>query len=166
MENTTKEEPIIWKGSPSQIMYLHIHLLNVAIIVLLAFLTDYLMTLSLYIKLGHIAAIQFTFIGISIYLFLKLYFVEYTLYESKIGFQRGIFNLKYDETELYRIKDYSLRSPFFLRLFSLSNLRMESSDRIYPNIELKAIKKGKWLFREIESRVEEQRRIKGVREFD
>ncbi len=161
-----EKEKKIWQGSPSQINNLHIHLLN---LVLLYGFNRYMYIINDLLKIEKFNItlwLTIILIIISTYKIIETYCITYTLYDHKIGFKRGIFNVKYDETELYRIKDYSIREPLFLRIFGLSNFKMESSDKYFPTIEFKAISKGYWLKDEIRKRVEKDRRNKGVREID
>lgn len=162
----TKESKIIWKGKPSQILYLHKHIFLLAIIVLINYFSDILNTLVQFSVYKYIFTLTIIILARMSYFVLKLYCTKYIIYESKIGIKRGILNLKYDETELYRIKDYSLNAPFLLRIFKLSNLLMVSSDRIFPVILFKAIPDGMKLFREIEKKVEKERKEKRVYEID
>jgi hypothetical protein len=52
-----------------------------------------------------------------------------------------------------------------MRLFNIMNLQLITSDKTDPILNLKGIPKSD-VFQLIRENVEEQRRIKGVREFD
>ena len=59
-----------------------------------------------------------------------------------------------------------LEQPFFLRLFGLGNIVMQTSDRSHPSVRLRAIRDGEQLYERIRAAVEESRARKGVRELD
>jgi uncharacterized membrane protein YdbT with pleckstrin-like domain len=161
-----EKQKLIWSGSPSQIKYLHIHIFNFLIIFGLNYYAKEIIEFIGYYQVNYILILTLLIVLYSTILIIELICIKYSVYEHRIGFKRGIMNLKYDETELYRIKDYSISAPFFLRIFGLSNLKMDSSDKTHSIIKFDAIKNGRWLLREIEIRVEQDRRNKGVREID
>lgn len=92
-----------------------------------------------------------------------------TLYEvtnERITVKSGVFNLVTDECELYRIRDYSLYQPFFLRIFGVSTIVLETSDRTNPIVILEGVADGKALLSQIRNLVEDCRKNKGVRDLD
>jgi len=68
--------------------------------------------------------------------------------------------------ELYRIRDIQLQEPFLLRLFSLGNIVLHTSDRSHPRITIRAIENADQLREKIRIHVEECRVKKNVREVD
>jgi len=78
----------------------------------------------------------------------------------------GVLNKHVDELELYRVKDYKLVQPFFLRILSLSNIVLETSDRSNPTITIRAIPDGNDVREQIRKLVEDLRQLRGVREVD
>lgn len=101
-----------------------------------------------------------------VYKILKLRTTVFTITDEQILFRHGILNVKREYMEIYRVKDFSVFSPFFLRLFGLSNLVIHSSDKTHPVLWLYAIKNQKTIYEGLRERVETMRKIKGVREFD
>lgn len=91
---------------------------------------------------------------------------RYELTTQRLRMRHGVLNKKTDELELYRIRDYKLDQPFFLRMFSLSNIILETSDRSHPQVVLRAIKNGEELRESLRTFVEECRTRKRVREVD
>ena len=77
-----------------------------------------------------------------------------------------MFSRKTNELELYRIKDTSLDEPFILRLVSLGNIEIVSSDRTHPRFLIPAVKHAETLREHIRHTVEQLRATKGVREMD
>ena len=70
------------------------------------------------------------------------------------------------EIELYRIKDALLYEPLFLRIFSLGNIYLASSQRSTHNFTIEAITNAAQLREVIRNLVEKRRTEKGVGEFD
>ncbi len=101
-----------------------------------------------------------------VYKLLKLRTTVFTITNEQILYRHGILNVKREYMEIYRVKDFSVFSPFFLRLFALSNLVIHSSDKTHPVLWVLAIKNQKTIYEGLRERVETMRRIKGVREFD
>lgn len=101
-----------------------------------------------------------------VYKILKLRTTVFTITDEQILFRHGILNVKREYMEIYRVKDFSVFSPFFLRLFALSNLVIHSSDKTHPVLWIQAIKNQKTIYEGLRERVETMRKIKGVREFD
>jgi len=91
---------------------------------------------------------------------------KYELTTQRLLTRHGILNKKTDELELYRIKDYKLDQPFFLRMFSLCNIILVTSDRSHPQLVLKAISNGEEILDKLRTHVEECRAEKKVREVD
>ena len=71
-----------------------------------------------------------------------------------------------DDLELYRVRDYKLEQPFWLRLFSLGNVVLKTSDRSHPVVIIQAIKDGDAMRELLRKYVEENRVRKNVREVD
>lgn len=115
---------------------------------------------------------RFLVFGIVAVLLLKMiygYFwyhlMRIELYQDRMTFKEGIFSSKTDFLELYRVKDYKVYQSFFMRIFSIQNIILITSDKSRKIIEIKGVKKSN-VINLIRNQVEEQRRKKGVREFD
>lgn len=91
--------------------------------------------------------------------------LEYILYKDHLVSKEGVFTNYLNFLELYRVKDYVVYQSFFMRLFNMMTIQLITSDRTTPTLSLKGIPKSD-VFNLIRKNVEEQRRIKGVREFD
>lgn len=68
--------------------------------------------------------------------------LRYELSTERLKIRRGVLNKKMDELELYRVRDYQLDQPFFLRLFGLGNIQITTVDRTNPLVVLQAIRDG------------------------
>lgn len=136
------DEKLIWSGSPSQVLNLP------------AFLACGLLfwlVVPLFIMLWKWLVLKTT---------------KYELTTERLRLRTGVFNKKLDELELYRVRDYKLEQPFWLRLFSLGNIVLQTSDLSTPTIVLRAIPDSERIREQIRSCVEACRVKKGVREMD
>jgi uncharacterized membrane protein YdbT with pleckstrin-like domain len=91
---------------------------------------------------------------------------EMTLTNQRLKVRTGVFSRRTSELELYRVKDTSLDEPFILRLVSLGNIEIISSDRTTPRFLIPAVKGAETLREHIRQTVERLRTTKGVREMD
>ncbi len=90
----------------------------------------------------------------------------YELTNQRLKIRTGVLNKKINDLELYRIKDYTLEQPFYLRLFHLSNLKLDTSDKSQHNFIIPAIENGEELMDKIRELVESLRVEKNVREVE
>jgi hypothetical protein len=61
---------------------------------------------------------------------------------------------------------YKLDQPFFLRIFSLGNVILQTSDKTHPVVAIEAVAKAEELREQLRTHVEACRTRKGVREVD
>lgn len=150
-------EEILWKGSPSQI-------LNIGKF-LLAFL------LAVGIAIGGLwfppawMLLVLPFLW-SLWTWIVTRCICHELTTERIRLYEGVLNQKLDDVELYRVKDTSIERPFWCRIFGLSTLIIETSDRSQPRIEIRAIRDGLELREMLRKQVEYWRDRKRVREVD
>jgi uncharacterized membrane protein YdbT with pleckstrin-like domain len=136
------EERTVWLGTPSQVI-----------------------NLGSFILLG-----LFFWLVIPLFVILWKWLVvknmKYELTTERLRLRHGVFNKKLDELELYRVRDYKLDQPFFLRIFSLANIILQTSDRSHPTVIIQAIPDAETLREQLRTYVEACRTRKGVRELD
>lgn len=89
---------------------------------------------------------------------------ELTTQRLKIG--TGILNRKLDELELFRVKDYAMDQPLFLRLVGLGNLTLVTSDASTPTVAIRAIANVEEVREQLRAAVQSERDRKRVREMD
>lgn len=97
---------------------------------------------------------------------LDVRFYVYELTSQRLRITRGIFSRRTDELELYRVKDITLMQPFFMRIFGLGNVVLDTSDRTTPIVTVHAVKEPRHLLDELREAVETMRMQKRVREVD
>ena len=98
--------------------------------------------------------------------YLKTRFVHYSVSTERLIVKEGIFSQSINEIELYRVRDYSIFKPFFLRIFGLGHLEIISSDRTNPTLRLKAIKEPENVMKVLRDHVERARKATQTREVD
>ena len=88
----------------------------------------------------------------------------YLYFKNKL--KLPICNKNSDYIELYRIRDYRLSEPFFLRIFGLCNVTLVTSDKTYAEFPIKAIPANDNFIDIIRPHVEKARQYRNVREVD
>lgn len=86
---------------------------------------------------------------------MPLSFTRYALSEDRLFLSTGCFNVKDEETLLYRIRDISLSRTFGQRLCGVGTITISSSDKSNPTIVLKNVKAPKEVKEMIHAAVEE-----------
>ena len=71
-----------------------------------------------------------------------------------------------EELELFRDKDTTVYHPLLLRIFSLGNVLMETSDKTTPEVRLEAIRDAREVREKIRTSVLVRRDSKSVQEID
>lgn len=105
-------------------------------------------------------------IFIALWKWLEVRSTRYELTTQRILSTTGIFSKHTDSIELYRVKDFCVREPFWYRLFGVGNVHLDTSDRSSPVFEFRAIREPRALADAIRHQVEHLRSVKGVREMD
>ena len=98
--------------------------------------------------------------------YLKTRFTKYELSSERLKIKKGILSQNIEETELYRVKDYSIFKPFFLRIFGLGHLVLTTSDKNNKFVRLLAIREVEKIKDLIRDKVENARKKTGTKEVD
>ena len=119
---------------------------------------------------------SFIFLGLFFWLVFPLFIIlwkwlvtkntKYELTSQRLITRSGVLNKTVDEIELYRVKDYQVNQPLFLRLFSLGNVSLDTSDKSNPHVKILAIKDADKLRETLRTYVENCRDKKRTREVD
>ena len=131
-----EEEEKIWIGRPSQLLNLFTYLL------------------------------LFWTIIFPLIAYLKTRFTIYELTKTRLRLKTGIFSQQIEDTELYRVRDYSIDKPFWFRIFGLGHIKILTSDKSNPEISLYAVSKIESTAELIRQNVEVARKKSGTREID
>lgn len=157
VQPATVSEEVLWKGSPSQVLNLGKFLIAFAV-------AAGIVVGGLFFPPAWIALVLP--LGWALWIFVETRCIRHELTTERIRLHEGVFNQKMDDVELYRVKDTSMERPFWQRLFGLSTLVIETSDRSQPRIEIKAVRRGDELRETLRKQVEYWRDRKRVREVD
>lgn len=136
------EEKTLWNGSPSQVV-------NLATFIVCGLL--FWLVVPIFIAVWRWLVVRNT---------------TYELTTERLRMRHGVLNKELDELELYRVRDYKLEQPLLLRLFGLSNITLQTSDKSHPSVVLRAIRDGESLREQFRGAVEACRVTKRVREVD
>lgn len=93
---------------------------------------------------------------------LPLSFTTYRLTNNRIFINSGFLTQKQDEVRLYRITDISLTRTLVQRIFGLSTIYCNSSDKTMGNFSIVNVKDGMNVKELLSQQVEEQRMSKKV----
>jgi uncharacterized membrane protein YdbT with pleckstrin-like domain len=137
-----QEEEVVWTGSPSQ-------LVNTPVFIVCALLVWLVVPLF-----------------VAIWKWLVVRNIRYELTTERIRLREGVLNKDLDEVELYRVRDYRLEQPFYLRIFSLGHITIRTTDTSNPVIVLRAIADSEHVLERVRRHVEDCRARKNVRALD
>tara|TARA_B100000927_G_scaffold257957_1_gene226150 strand:+ start:32 stop:439 length:408 start_codon:yes stop_codon:yes gene_type:complete len=98
--------------------------------------------------------------------YLKTRFTIYELTKTRLRLKTGIFSQVIEDTELYRVRDYSIDKPFWFRIFGLGHIKLMTSDKSNPEILLHGIKNVESVAELIRNNVDAARKKSGTREID
>ena len=93
---------------------------------------------------------------------LPLSFTTYRLTNNRLFINSGFLTQKQDEVRLYRITDVSLTRTLIQRLFGLSTIHCNSSDKTLGNFSIINVKDGENVKELLSERVEEERMARRV----
>ena len=157
------EERTIWEGHSSQIV-------NLPAFILCGLAAGVLLGLSIALRSRiqpafslAIAATALIPLLIAMGKWLQNQCRRYQVTTERIHLRQGVLARKTDELELYRVKDYVLLEPFFLRLFGLGDIVLSTTDDANSKLVIKAVPDIQSLRDQIRKHVETCRTRKGVR---
>lgn len=162
-------ERTVWEGTPSQVINLSQYLLLGLVFLVLAVGGGALLSSMQQVSgiaIGLLIVLALVPLSIVAWKWLVVVNTQYELTTQRLRTRRGVFNKHLDELELYRVRDYKLEQPLFLRLFSLSTVILQTSDKSNQMLVLRAIQRGDELREQMRTYVEEARMRRGVREID
>jgi len=98
---------------------------------------------------------------------LPLSFTKYKLTEEKLLINTGLFSIKEEEIQLYRIMDVTLKCSFLQRIFNVGTIHCCSGDKTTPEFDIKDVKNPSNVKELLSKNIEIQRDNKRIagREF-
>lgn len=94
---------------------------------------------------------------------LPISFTKYTLTETKLIIQKGFFNLREDEIQLYRVRDLALSQSFLERIGKVGTIHLCSMDSMNPELDIRHVKKPREVKELLSKTVEGCRKANGIR---
>ena len=98
---------------------------------------------------------------------LPLSFTTYKLTEEKLLINTGLFSIKEEEIQLYRIMDVTLKCSLWQRIFGVGTIHCCSGDKTTPEFDIKDVKRPSEVKELLSKNIEIQRDKKRIagREF-
>ena len=155
---SSPEENVVWKGRSNQIV--NFWPLVISLLLVIAFIVG-----ALY-SAGWVALFAFIPLGYGVWIWLQTKCKVFEFTSERIRIYEGVLSQQIDEVELYRVKDTRIHKPFWLRVFGLSTIELNTSDRSCPIVEIKAVKDRPGIREKLRKQVEMLRDKKRVREVD
>lgn len=97
-----------------------------------------------------------------LFLGLPLSFTTYRLTSNRLFINSGLLTQTQDEVRLYRITDVSLSRTLIQRIFGLSTIHCNSSDKTLGNFDIVNVKDGESVKELLSQSVEEERMARRV----
>jgi uncharacterized membrane protein YdbT with pleckstrin-like domain len=92
--------------------------------------------------------------------------IRYEVTSERVKVTTGLFSRRTNEVELYRVRDYSVVEPFWLRLVGCGTVVLLTSDRSTPHFSLHAVPHAARLKDQIRTSTERMRQRRGVRDLE
>jgi len=154
------EESLVWKGSPSQWTNFGRYLLCVL-------LTGVVVAVYHFSSLGPIALAGLALpliLAFACWLGTRAHVYQVTT--ERVQETTGILSRHTSELELYRVRDYQVEEPFWLRLVGRGNIILSSADRTTSEFLLRAVPHAAVLKDKIRTHTETMRQRRGVRDIE
>ncbi len=138
---TTPNATLIVRPTPLFALFAPIKYLVIGILFLIAAIFA-----KPYVPMEHLRYLILAILGFTLlaygfnYLFIRS--IKYTITQEQIIFTRGVFTIKTDYIELYRIVDSMVIRSFLLRLIDAMSFHLDTLDKSHPIFVLKGIPKS------------------------
>ncbi len=91
---------------------------------------------------------------------------RYEITSERVKITTGLLSRHTTELELYRVRDYAVVEPFWLRLVGCGNIVLQTSDRTTSQVVLHAVPHAATLKDQIRTYTERMRQRRGVRDLE
>jgi uncharacterized membrane protein YdbT with pleckstrin-like domain len=100
-------------------------------------------------------------------LWLRRLSTHYRITTQRVVIERGILSKRMDQTDIYRIIDYTVERPFGQRLMGTGNLVLRTMEQNNPIVRIDGIKTDVVaLYERLRAATEAEKRRRGVRMVD
>ena len=94
---------------------------------------------------------------------LPISFTKYALSEDRIFLETGLLNVEYEEINLYRVKDLTLKISFGQKIFGVGSIIVHSADETNAHLEIRNVKNPKEVKELLHTSVEKARASANIR---
>ena len=162
--NETPQETLVWRGTPSQWTNFGAYLFSLILaagviaayylvppqsfpqpLILLGLIVPFLWALSRWIATRC---------------------QRYEVTSERVKITTGLLSRRTNEIELYRVRDYSIVEPFWLRLVGCGDVVLLTADNTSPSFVLHAVPRAATLKDQIRTHTERMRQRRGVRSLE
>lgn len=102
----------------------------------------------------------------SLWSWLTLRSSRVVLTTQRLRIESGVLSKKFEEVELYRVRDSSLAQTFWQRVAGIGDVVLETTDASTPHVRLRHMRRAFELRELIRAQVERVRRVQRVREIE
>ena len=156
------QETPVWRGTPSQ--WVNFSVFFYAILLAALVIAGYFLITPprpWWILLGLIFPV-----GWALFRWLDTRCQRYEITSERIKVTTGLLSRRSNELELYRVRDYSVVEPFWLRLVGCGDVVLVTADRTTPQIVIRAVPQAASLKDKIRAYTENMRQRRGVRDLE
>lgn len=121
----------VWQGQPSQFM--NINAFSVCLTISVWLIYEYWQTNINMVLLASLPCLYAT------YRYYSTAVMRYTLTEEELIYSYGLFSPQEQPIELYKILDRVPQKPWYMRMFNLGNIVLETMDETTPRLKMQAI---------------------------
>ena len=154
------DETLLWKGSPSQWSNFGTYL--VCLLLAAGIVAAYFLT--------ELPPLALTALALPVLFILGRWIATrcqiYEITSERIRTTTGLLSRRTTELELYRVRDYTLVEPFWLRLVGRAHIVLQTADRTSPQFTLSAVPTAAALKDQIRANTERLRQKRGVRDLE
>jgi len=154
----SRDEKIIWQGRPSQFMNIHLYAVCLALFLWLVYTywgIDNNMLL--------IAVVPCILAG---YRYLSTKVMQYTLTSEEFIYKFGLLSPQEQPLELYKILDRVPLKPWYMRMFGLGDVLLDTMDESTPKLLIRAVYEPMQVADVIRHHAEKMKEIRGFRTFN
>jgi uncharacterized membrane protein YdbT with pleckstrin-like domain len=155
------QETLVWRGTPSQWTnfgaYLFCLLLAAGLVIAYVIVSPPQPLILLGLIIPFLWALA-RWIGTRCH--------RYEVTSERVKITTGLLSRQTNELELYRVRDYSVVEPFWLRLVGCGNVVLVTADRTTPQFVLRAVPHAASLKDQIRTHTERMRQRRGVRDLE
>lgn len=163
MNSDQPSETEVWSGTPSQWTNVGTYLF--CLLLAAGIVAAYLLVPELSTRPLFLAALAIPALWL-LARWIATRCIRYLITDQRVKITTGLLSRHTSEIELYRVRDYSVIEPFWLRLVGCGHIVLVTSDRTNPQIVLRAVSGAAALKDQIRRYTEQMRQRRGVRDLE